>query len=343
MMRSSFAMAFFIVCLTLTGNAFAGNMPGNTDNRGNKTTEDRKRAELTYQIVKKWAPHVQEAYSIPAKQWASEMVPLFLQSPMASMQSAADAATFDAMNNVLLNTPTGVGYKPSSTKTLGEVANDLVFVPITPCRIIDTRLAGGEITGNTVRHFDVTAVTDYTFQGGVASNCNGVGAAGSFAAAAINFTVVNPTVPGTGFLTVYPFLGTQPLAATMTFKNGQVLSNLSIVRLDQGASANEISVYTSHLTHLVGDVVGYFINPQITALDCVETTEVSVSVSGGAQNNATANACATGYTQTGTNCQSSSWDMPIVYSRNGVCSAQNNSGVSATIRATRTCCRIPGR
>lgn len=343
MMRSSFALGFFTVCLTLTGNAFAGNMPGNTDNRSNRTAENGKRAELTYQIVKKWAPHVQEAYSISAKQWASEMVPLFLQSPMASMQSAADAATFDTMNNILLNTPTGVGYKPSSAKTLGEAANDLVFVPITPCRIIDTRLAGGQIAANTVRSFDVTAVTDYSFQGGDASNCNGVGAAGSFAAAAINFTVVNPTVPGTGFLTIYPFLGTQPLAANMTFKDGQVISNLSVVRLDQGASANEISVYSSHLTHLVGDIVGYFINPQITALDCVETSVVTESVAAGATNNVLANVCPVGYTQTSTNCESASWEMPMVYIRNGTCSAKNNSTTSASMRASRTCCRIPGR
>lgn len=342
MKRSIYALSLFIGCVALTSNALAGNTPGGGKDQ-DSSSEDKRRAELTYQIVKKWAPHVKEAYSIPVKQWASEMVPLFLQSPMTSMQNAADARTFEAMNNVLLNAPTGVGYKPAGTKTLGEVANDLVFVPITPCRIIDTRLAGGQMTGNSVRHFDAAAVSDYSFQGGDASNCGGAGDAGSFAAAAINFTVVNPTVAGSGFLTAYPFLGTQPLAATMTFKGGQVLSNLSIVRLDQGASASEISVYSSHLTHLVGDLVGYFINPEITALDCVETAVVSIPVAGGAQGNATSNACAAGYTQTATNCESASWNMPMVYIRNGICSAQNNSSSSANLRASRTCCRIPGR
>lgn len=44
-----------------------------------------------------------------------------------------------------------------ASRLLGETTNDLVFVPITPCRIIDTRLAGGQIAAGTTRAFDVTA------------------------------------------------------------------------------------------------------------------------------------------------------------------------------------------
>ena len=84
----------------------------------------------------------------------------------------------------------------SSTSTfaqLGSNNKDLVFTPIDPCRIVDTRLAGGKVLAGTTRSFDVTAVSDYTFQGGAASNCGGAGAAGSFAAALINVAVVADT------------------------------------------------------------------------------------------------------------------------------------------------------
>jgi hypothetical protein len=186
----------------------------------------------------------------------------------------------------------------------------------------------------------VTAVTDYSFQGGSASNCGGVGAAGSFAAAALNFTVVSSAA---GHITAFPFGATQPLAATLNYGANDVRGNFAIIQLDQGASANEVSVYSTSLTHLIIDIVGYFINPAATALQCVETANADLVINAGGTGNAVAPACAAGYTQTATNCESSTWQMPFVYFQSGTCSAQNNSGGNATLRASRTCCRVPGR
>ena len=293
------------------------------------------RAELSRSIVQKWSSHVDKAFPIGADVWSKEMAPAFAAATMEELQAAASAGSFDDMNKVLLGGTIGDG-----TQTLGDPASDLVFVPVTPCRIFDTRLAGGQIAANTVRGFDVTAVSDYTFQGGAASNC-GVGAAGSFAAAEINFTVVAPAAAG--FITAFPFLGTQPLAATLNYEAGAIRGNDVVVKLDQGASANELSVYSFAATHLVGDIVGYYTNPQITPLDCVDTAAVAVTVAAGATANAIANACGGTYTQTATNCESSTWQMPFVFFKGGVCSAQNNSAGTATLRASRTCCRIPGR
>jgi hypothetical protein len=223
MMRFYFAIWVLLVSTVMASHAFAGNVSStgvsaNGENAEYRNNQNKRRAELTYKIVKKWGPFVEEAYTMPARKWAMEMVPLFLNSSPALMERAANAHTFDAMNSILLQTDTLGGSEPGATKTLGEIANDLVFVPVTPCRILDTRLAGGVIAANTTRSFDVTAVSDYAIQGGAAGNCDGAGAAGSFAIAAINFTVVNPVVgltggglPGTGFITAYPFLGTQPL------------------------------------------------------------------------------------------------------------------------------------
>jgi hypothetical protein len=348
-----FSLAFSILMGAglVTGSALAAlGQPGQVNDNNQSSTETKKRAELTYKIVKKWAPYVQEAYGLPAKKWAMEMMPLFLDSSPALMQQAADAKSFDAMNSLLLKTNKLGNTEALNTKLLGDVDKDLVFVPVAPCRILDTRLVGGVMPANTVRSFDVTAVTDYSFQGGAANNCGGVGAAGSFAIAAINFTVVNPVVgltggglPGTGYISAYPFLTAQPLIANMVYKNDVNLSNLTLVKLDQGASANEMTVYTSHQTHLAADIVGYLINPVIPALECVYTANVSVDASAnGGTVNAVAPVCATGYTQTATNCETTSWLMPVVYFKDGTCSARNGDTATRTIRASRTCCRIPG-
>lgn len=349
MKRFTIALAALLGTTIISGSVLAAvGQPGQVSN--NNKTETQRRAALTYQIVKKWAPYVEETYGMPAKKWAMEMVPLFRDSSPKLMQRAADAHTFDAMNSILLKSDKLGSTEGSTTKFLGETANDLVFVPVSPCRILDTRLAGGAMAANTNRSFDVTAVSDYSFQGGAASNCDGVGAAGSFAIAAINFTVVEPVVgltgggqPGTGFITAYPFLGTQPLVATMVYKNGINLSNLTLIKLDQGASANELTVYTSHQTHLAADIVGYLINPQATAMQCVETANTTLDIAAGGTGNAVAPACPTGYTQTATNCEGTSWDIPFVFFQSGTCSAKNNGTSSASIRASSTCCRVPGR
>ena len=78
-----------------------------------------------------------------------------------------------------------------------------------------------------------------------------------------------------------------------------------------------------------------------TALQCVDTADTVTNVSAGATANSVAPACPTGYTVTGTNCKSSTWQMPFVFLSNGVCSAQNNSQAAETLRSSRTCCRVP--
>jgi hypothetical protein len=299
--------------------------------------EAEDRASLSRQLLDRWSGHVEEAHKQPGGQWAQEMAPLLKAVSMDDLRKAAASPNFDAMNNALL----GKAGDGDSTDALGAVDTDLVFVAVPPCRLFDTRVAGGAIAANTVRGFDVTAVGDYSFQGGSNTNCGGVGAAGSFAAAAINFTVVTPT--GAGYITAFPFGGTQPLAATVNYSAGSIVGNLSVVRLDQTAAANELNVYSFAQTHLVADIVGYYINPEATAIQCVDTADTIVSVLAGATANASAPACTAGYTTTATNCEAASWDMPMVYSSGGTCSAKNNGGASADLRASRTCCRVPGR
>lgn len=77
------------------------------------------------------------------------------------------------------------------------------------------------------------------------------------------------------------------------------------------------------------------------ALQCQNTALATQSVAAGGTSNAVAPACAAGYTQTATNCEGSSWLMPIVFASGGTCSARNNDTVAATLRASRTCCRVP--
>lgn len=312
---------------------------------GTEAPKYSRRGELVHQIVKKWGPHVQEAYKADVFQWAKDMGPLFAELPVDTLQKAANAKTFDAMNDAMLVKSASSNMQAIAPQLIGDLAGDLVYVPIVPCRIFDTRLAGGLIATNTTRGFDVTAVSDYSFQGGAANNCGGAGAAGSFAAAVINFTVVAP--PGPGYITAYPFGTTLPQAATVNYAAGEVRGNNAIVALDQSASANELNVYAASGTHVVGDITGYFITPQATPLDCTETASSDVVINAGLSGTGSSPGCPVGYAITGGSCSSSTFAGRVVstitQTNTHFCAWTNEGGGPMNGIARAKCCRTPGR
>lgn len=335
--------AVLAAILSVSSSAFAQLEPGGgqAGNSAVSAREVAERADLTNAILKRWKTFVSEAYQTDADQWAGEISRLASYASLDAVRRAAGSRDFDSMNNALLerdSKPVAAADMEAiaTANRIGDADTDLVYVPVTPCRIIDTRVAGGQIAANTTRNFDVTAVSNYSAQGGSATNCN-VGGSGSFAAAVINFTVVTPG--GAGYITAFPYLGAQPLAATVNYNTGDIRGNLAVVKLDQGASTDELSVYTFAATHLVADIVGYFTNPVLDTFQCVTTAETLVNVAASTGGNSNAPACASGYVETATYCESSTWQMPIVYFSGGTCSGQNNSGSTAVLRASRRCCR----
>lgn len=224
--------------------------------------------------------------------------------------------------------------------TLGSLSNDLVYTPITPCRIIDTRSqSAGPIASNSIRSFVAVNVSNFTSQGGSSTNCGTLGL--SATAVAVNLTAVTPAGPG--FATAYPFGTTLPLSSSINYTAGAVVNNALTIQIPNPLASFDFTVYTSAQSHYVADIVGYFAPPVATALQCVDTANTIVSIAGGGNGNAVAPACAAGYTQTATNCEASDWLVPFVFFHNGTCSARNNSGSPQDIKASRTCCRVPGR
>ena len=226
---------------------------------------------------------------------------------------------------------------------IGSASSDLVFTPVTPCRIFDTRTSQGgtgPIPAAGIKGFAVWGQTSFSAQGGAAGNC-GLVATNNTAAVAVNLTVVLPAAGG--FITAYPSGVTVPNAATVNFNAGDVKGNFTIVKVQQAGSAPNLNVYSSSLTDVVGDVVGFYSKPVATALECEVTSRTTVPIAINDVAASTAPLCATGYTETATNCSASGYEVSFARQGDGVCSARNNGGTSRDISAWRTCCRIPGR
>jgi hypothetical protein len=142
---------------------------------------------------------------------------------------------------------------------LGSLTSDLVFTPVTPCRMVDTRNALGPFTGGQTRTFDfdglTAAATTYAQQGGVATSCNLP--YGTATAAALNITVTNTATAG--YLSAWG-KGTQPNASVLNWFAGETIANTTIVPIVPG-QGTDFSIFASTGTDVVIDVVGYYAAP----------------------------------------------------------------------------------
>lgn len=362
MRYSSNILALALVTCAATASAGSLSVPGQGAQQKQGVAIAAKaspteRKQLARQFVAKWGGYVQRVFGVPAKTWSTRMASNFAVADSTNFRNALKRDTFEGAMAEL----TGTGHRLSDdaiiTKfasmdaaasgsggtgmSLGALTNDLVYTPVQPCRIVDTRTtAAGAIAANGTRNFVAFGISNFSSQGGSATNC-GVNPL-SATAVAINLTAVTPASPG--YATAYPYNTTQPLAASVNYAAGAIVNNALIVQTPNPVASFDFTLYTAAQSHFVADIVGYFAPPVATALQCVETSSTtSPGVIPDGTVNALAPSCAAGYTQTATNCVSSSWLMPIVFIKDGTCSARNNDSSNQTLSASRTCCRVPGR
>ena len=120
----------------------------------------------------------------------------------------------------------------------------LMFYPVTPCRIADTRdangpLGGPEMGAATTRSFPIPA-----------SGCNIPATALAYS---LNVTVVPDGV--LSYLSAWPAGSSQPLVSTLNSFDGSVVANAAIV---PAGTNGAISIYVTNQTHVIVDINGYF-------------------------------------------------------------------------------------
>jgi hypothetical protein len=116
-----------------------------------------------------------------------------------------------------------------------------VFVPVAPCRLVDTResSAGKPDAGDDV-------VVDVVGRCGVDDP--------DAVAAALTVTAVRPEGPG--FVSIFPDGAPRPVASAVNYRADDVIANLQLIQLGAGG---RVAVHTSASAHLVIDVSGYFV------------------------------------------------------------------------------------
>jgi hypothetical protein len=198
------------------------------------------------------------------------------------IKRALDGKTAAEVNALL---PTLVPGDVAIKNGLGQANTDLVYVPVAPCRIIDTRLAGGKYAANQTRHYSIVGTSDYSSYGGNAAGCdipgdtvsNPIDVSGLFIvsvtqkvrALVLNIVAVNPN--GAGDIRAWPQNQTMPTASVLNYAaySGLNLANgITVTSCDafdflfpyDPCPNGDVSFYAEAAgTHLVVDVAGYYI------------------------------------------------------------------------------------
>ena len=168
----------------------------------------------------------------PLKYWPA---PLYWQPTHAESRVVAKSELF------------GVPSEPAPAQT---PPNSLVFVAITPCRLVDTRAGFGftgffgppSLAGSGIRNFPIQSSTTCTIPA-IAQ------------AYSLNLTVVPPG-PLT-YLTIWPGGASQPNASALNDTLGGIVANATIVPAGADASGS-VNVFVSDNTNLIIDINGYY-------------------------------------------------------------------------------------
>jgi hypothetical protein len=142
------------------------------------------------------------------------------------------------------------GSNGSTTEIVNPVPSAVQFVPLPPCRVVDTRKADGTfggpaIAGNSSRSFPLSQSGD---------PCNIPSDAIAYS---LNVTVVPETT--LGYLTIWPSGEGQPDVSTMNSPDGRIKANAAIV--PAGTPSGSVSVYVTNTTNVILDIDGYFATP----------------------------------------------------------------------------------
>src|SRR5206468_2787285 len=144
------------------------------------------------------------------------------------------------------------------------------FVPITPCRIIDTR-DGGFASGLGTPSLPAKSIRTFPV---LSSSC---GIPSSALAYSLNITVV-PRGP-MPYLSIWPWGQAQPVVSTLNSYAGAVVANAAIVPAGVNGA---VSVYADGDTDMIVDANGYFVQqqqPQQVTTTIVQQVPATVSQS----------------------------------------------------------------
>lgn len=316
----------------------------------------QERREIAKTLAFRFAPEVQ-ASGQNLQGWAEKFGRFIGKGDAANIQRAMTMPTLNLATAVLMGQPLNsppiqAALKEIQSDTIGPNSlgmpyTDTAYTPLPNgrCRVADSRMINSPLPGGVTRLIKVENISSYSPQGGNGSSggnsSQGCGIPDGTTALVISATILSNGQEG--FFKIYPEGGNYTQGNTVYYTSTVSAANDVTVKSCQTCEY-ELQIYSSSSAHYVLDVMGYFIRPGVTALECVSTPVASVSLpSSGSTGKAISPACASNYTRIRTNCETATYNTFLNEAKDGVCSAKNTGATASEVRASSTCCRIPGR
>lgn len=184
------------------------------------------------------APHVAGAWAVLKQKYPSYSV----DEIEAAFKGTGVTVTSFSISRQRINIDEALNYS-----SLGHQ-----YIPLTPCRIVDTRIVGGMIQANTTMAFFVSGTdTEIQNQGGT-GDC---GVPQDAVAVVLNITSNQPETQG--HFKVYPYNESLPDTSILNFSFGLTIGNSTTATICQPICFRDINVYSLATSHLIIDVMGY--------------------------------------------------------------------------------------
>ncbi len=203
--------------------------------------------ELERRMLRPTEPAILEA---DARRIAESLSDERLQSVAAGDGEAVDTAMSE--------------FRLARAAALGDATADLVFVPLEPCRILDTRQGNGTILmPGEVYSFQVAGVTEFGPQGGTLGGC-GVPSGGAepvASAVVLNLIAIDPL--GKGNMLAWAYGEPQPFASSINYQKLNPPMNIANGLIVPIAGTNLVPADLNlrvqfSPSHAIADVTGYF-------------------------------------------------------------------------------------
>jgi hypothetical protein len=320
-----------------------------------------ERGAMAHAYVLKWGHYVQRVYGIPASTWASRMVPTFTHARPENFREAIRRNTFESASAALsgrgqrltdkqvvaeLGRVSRANSSSNSElvgRALGSYTSDLTYTPLYPCRILDTRVAGGPIGANQSRAFNAltTPGGNFTAQGGAGHDCQSL-TSSEASAVVINVTAVAPA--GSGYATVFPYGFARPATSSLNYTAGAIVNNTVITRIPSPINSKDFTLYSFAASDYVVDIVGYFAPPVSTELTTTLQT-AQKTIPANSEGFVPYLACPAGYARTGGFCNGAAVVPNTFLKDTGpfACIYFNGSNSAETFNAVTQCAKVPGR
>lgn len=165
---------------------------------------------------------------------------------LANSSTAQRSATLTVAGLQVTVTQSGATSPPNGS--------GLRFMPLTPCRLVDTRTAYAGSRSGSFGPPALSAATTRTIQIPASTTCSVPQSAKAYVFNVTLDTIENQTGP-VDYVTIWPTGETRPDFWTARTTTGGYIANAAIVKAGTSGSVN---VYASNNVHLILDINGYF-------------------------------------------------------------------------------------